>query len=251
MIGVNTAIFSPSGGSVGIGFDIPADTVKAVVAQLEDKGRVTRGWIGVQVQPVTTAIAESLGMKNVKGAWSMSPSPVAPPRTAGIQAGDVITAIDGVQVKDSRDLARKISAMAPGTSTRSAFFASDEQDMLTLGQLPGERQAQVGFMGSETHDVGSRLGLTLAPAGDVDGPGRGKRQAEARARHHAFAPMKPTLALSLASVSVTLPIPEPGAAWRHGTDTCSANDLHPMDPRSDDIALPDGGDLFRACTPMP
>ena len=63
VIGVNTAIFSPSGGSVGIGFDIPADTVKSVVAQLKDKGMVTRGWIGVQIQPITAEIAESLGMK--------------------------------------------------------------------------------------------------------------------------------------------------------------------------------------------
>ena len=173
VIGVNTAIFSPSGGSVGIGFDIPADTVKAVVSQLEDKGHVTRGWIGVQVQPVTAAIAESLGMKNVEGALVDEPQPGSPAATAGIQAGDVITAIDGVQVKDSRDLARKIGAMAPGSSTRLGILRKGEQKFLTLtlGQLPGERQAQVGFMGSETNDGGPRLGLTLAPAGDVDGPG--------------------------------------------------------------------------------
>ena len=71
--------------------------MKAVVSQLEDKGHVTRGWIGVQVQPVTAAIAESLGMKNVEGALVDEPQPGSPAATAGIQAGDVITAIDGVQ----------------------------------------------------------------------------------------------------------------------------------------------------------
>src|SRR6201991_4089226 len=75
VIGVNTAIYSPSGGSVGIGFDIPAETAKMVVAQLKDKGRVTRGWIGVQVQPVTQDIADSLGLKQVRGAIVDEPQP--------------------------------------------------------------------------------------------------------------------------------------------------------------------------------
>ena len=72
VIGVNTAIYSPSGGSVGIGFDIPADTAKMVVAQLKDKGAVTRGWLGVQIQPVTAGIADSLGLKKAAAPWSTS-----------------------------------------------------------------------------------------------------------------------------------------------------------------------------------
>ena len=85
VIGVNTAIFSPSGGNVGIAFDIPAETVKAVVAQLRDHGAVTRGWIGVQIQPVTADIADSLGMKNARGALVAEPQSGSPAEKAGDQ----------------------------------------------------------------------------------------------------------------------------------------------------------------------
>ena len=82
-MGVNTAIFSPSGGSVGIGFDIPAATAKNVIAQLKDKGHVTRGWLGVQIQPVTSDVADALGLKQAGGALVASRSPAArPPRRA-------------------------------------------------------------------------------------------------------------------------------------------------------------------------
>src|SRR5208283_29510 len=90
VIGVNTAIYSPSGGNVGIAFDIPADIVKAVVAQLKDHGAVTRGWIGVQIQPVTAEIADSLGLKNTQGALVAEPQSGSPAQRAGIKAGDVI-----------------------------------------------------------------------------------------------------------------------------------------------------------------
>jgi serine protease Do len=100
VIGVNTAIYSPSGGSVGIGFDIPASTVKMIVAQLRDKGVVTRSWLGVQVQPVTAGIAESLGMNKVQGALVDEAQPDTPAAKAGIQAGDVITAVNGTEIKN-------------------------------------------------------------------------------------------------------------------------------------------------------
>jgi serine protease Do len=95
VIGVNTAIFSPSGGSVGIGFDVPADTAKMVVAQLKDKGYVTRGWLGVEIQPVTAGIADSLGMKKAEGALVDEPQVDSPAVKAGIKAGDVIIAVNG------------------------------------------------------------------------------------------------------------------------------------------------------------
>ena len=100
VIGVNTAIYSPSGGSVGIGFDIPAPTVKMVVAQLKENGVVTRGWLGVQVQPVTAGIAESLGLKTAEGALVDEAQPDTPAAQAGIRAGDVITSVNGNAIKD-------------------------------------------------------------------------------------------------------------------------------------------------------
>ena len=108
VIGVNTAIYSPSGGSVGIAFAIPADTVKTVVTQLKDKGTVTRGWIGVQIQPVNADIADSLGLKNAEGALVAEPQSDGPAAKAGIQSGDVITSVNGQPVKDARDLAKRI-----------------------------------------------------------------------------------------------------------------------------------------------
>ena len=114
VIGVNTAIYSPSGGSVGIAFSIPASTVKSVVAQLKDKGSVSRGWIGVQIQPVTADIADSLGLKKAEGALVAEPQANGPAAKAGIESGDVITAVNGETVKDARELARTIGGLAPG-----------------------------------------------------------------------------------------------------------------------------------------
>jgi serine protease Do len=173
VIGVNTAIYSPSGGSVGIGFDIPADTAKMVVAQLKDHGHVTRGWIGVRIQPVTADIANSLGMKKAEGAIVDEPQAGSPAEKAGILAGDVITGVDGKEVKDSHDLARRIAAMAPGTAVKLDVMhnGQDKTVSLTLGQLPDQRQARVDHEGGSATENGPRLGLTLAPASEVDGAG--------------------------------------------------------------------------------
>jgi len=168
VIGVNTAIFSPSGGNVGIAFDIPADTVKAVVAQLKDHGAVTRGWIGVQIQPVTADIADSLGMKSAHGALVAEPQAGSPAQKAGVTAGDVIVSVNGEEVTDARNLARRISAIAPGTSVKLGVLRNGKEDTftLTLGELPKERQAR-----AETEDEHQtrgteipKLGLSLAPA---------------------------------------------------------------------------------------
>ena len=168
VIGVNTAIFSPSGGSVGIGFDIPAETVKTVVAQLKDHGHVTRGWIGVQIQPVTADIADSLGLKTAEGALVSEPQNDGPAAKAGIVARDVITSIDGASVKDAHALARKIGTMAPGTSVKLGLMhdGSEKTVTLTLGTLPDERQANAAPQGG-TEKGTPKLGLTLAPAGAV------------------------------------------------------------------------------------
>jgi len=173
VIGVNTAIYSPSGGSVGIGFDIPAATAKLVVAQLKDKGYITRGWLGVQVQPVTADIADSLGMKQARGAMVDSPQGGSPAAKAGIEAGDVITAVNGTAVKDSRDLARNISMMAPGSSVKLDVLHKGEARTVTvaLGELPNDHQANADGSPSQATAGTPHLGLRLAPAGDVEGSG--------------------------------------------------------------------------------
>jgi len=174
VIGVNTAIFSPSGGSVGIAFAIPAETVKSVVAQLKDKGAVTRGWIGVQIQPVTAEIADSLGLKGTQGALVAEPQNEGPAVKAGVQAGDVITAVNGNPVKDARDLARQIGAMAPGATARLTVLQKGEEKTIsvTLGELPAQREARAIPDSREPSGQGvPRLGLTLAPASEVAGSG--------------------------------------------------------------------------------
>jgi serine protease Do len=175
VIGVNTAIFSPSGGSVGIAFDIPSETVKSVVAQLKDKGVVTRGWIGVQIQPITADIAESLGMNGSEGALVAEPQAGSPAAKAGIASGDVITAVDGHAVKDARDLARQIGAMAPGTAAKLSVWRKGEEKSvsLTLAELPKERDARATIAPDSSPTGGDvpKLGLMLAPAGQVAGSG--------------------------------------------------------------------------------
>ncbi len=173
VIGVNTAIFSPSGGSVGIAFAIPSDTVTNVVAQLKEHGSVTRGWIGVQIQPVTQDIADSLGLKKAEGALVAEPQANSPAQKAGIEAGDVITSVDGKEVKDARDLAKKIGALAPKTSVKLTVLhkGSEKAVTLTLGELPNTKEAQAGSEDRETNSDLGRLGLTLAPASRVAGSG--------------------------------------------------------------------------------
>ncbi len=168
VVGVNTAIFSPSGGSVGIAFAIPADTVKSVVAQLKDKGSVSRGWIGVEIQPVTADIADSLGLKKAEGALVANPQPNGPAVKAGIESGDVITAVNGNPVKDARNLAKRIGGMAPGTSAKITILrgGSEKSLTMTLGELPKQREARAGT--NERATPGAevpKLGLSLAPAG--------------------------------------------------------------------------------------
>jgi len=173
VIGVNTAIFSPSGGSVGIAFAIPSDTVNSVVAQLKEHGSVTRGWIGVQIQPVTQDIADSLGLKKAEGALVAEPQANSPAAKSGIEAGDVITAVDGKEIKDARDLAKRIGGMAPKTSVKLTVLHKGAEKVvnLTLGELPNTKEARAN---SENGDSGTdmgKLGLTLAPAARVAGAG--------------------------------------------------------------------------------
>src|SRR5438093_3339117 len=180
VMGVNTAIYSPSGGSVGIAFSIPASTVKSVIAQLKDKGSVSRGWIGVQIQPVTSDIADSLGMKKAEGALVAEPQANGPAAKAGIQSGDVIIAVNGEPVRDAKELARTIGGLAPGAAAKPNVLQQGQDKVinLTLGQLPNTIEANKADTDKEdkgglTKGTGvPKLGLTVAPANSVAGAGR-------------------------------------------------------------------------------
>lgn len=183
VIGVNTAIFTPSGGSVGIAFDIPASVVRSVIPQLQEHGYVSRGWLGVQIQSVTPAIADGMGLKTPSGALVTEPQPGSPAAKAGLKSGDVIQTLDGQQVKDSRDLARKVASLGPGKSVKVGIVRDGQQQTidLTLAQqkVKHQRQASAGQGTPGKNQQGQQssrqefghLGLTVAPAEDVEGAG--------------------------------------------------------------------------------
>lgn len=180
VIGVNTAIYSPSGGSVGIAFAIPADTVKNVITQLKENGVVTRGWLGVQIQPVTQDIADSMGLKKAQGALVAEPQPNSPASKAGIEAGDVITAVNGDEVKDARDLAKKIGSLSPQSGVKLTIIhdGSEKTVSLELGKMPknlGMAENDNNRGSQQDNDNGNlslgKLGLMLAPAERVAGAG--------------------------------------------------------------------------------
>jgi len=169
VVGINTAIFSPSGGNVGIAFAIPASTAKEVVQDLMTNGTVARGWIGVQIQPVTKEIAESIGLADAKGALVSEAQADGPALKAGIKAGDVITAVDGSQVASPRELARKIGGIAPGTSVKVSLWrdGKTEEVSMTLGTLPGaDKRASLEQDGQDQGEATSLadFGLTVTPA---------------------------------------------------------------------------------------
>lgn len=176
VIGMNTAIVSPSGGNVGIAFAIPSETVKTVVNQLRDNGTVARGYIGVQIQPVTEDLASGLGIKEAEGALVAQVQPNTPGAKAGLKAGDVIVKVNNEAIKDARDLTRKVGMMKPGTDVQLSVIrdAKPLTVAVKLDQLPNEKVARAD-QGTDQNAEASkdmpRLGLQLAPAKSVDGAG--------------------------------------------------------------------------------
>ncbi|MGV1835324.1 Do family serine endopeptidase [Rhizobium rhizogenes] len=179
VVGINTAIFSQSGGSVGIAFAIPATTAKDVVADLIKSGTVSRGWLGVQIQPVTKDIAESLGLSEPSGALVVSPQDGSPGQKAGIKNGDVVTAVNGEPVKDPRDLARRIGAMQPGAKVDVSLWRGGKSQSVTveLGTLPAEQSQASNDDNSQpsqpqqpsSEKALADLGLTVGPSDDGKG----------------------------------------------------------------------------------
>ena len=151
VVGVNTAIFSPSGGSVGIGFAIASDVVKTVVQQLKENGSVTRGWIGVQIQKVTQDLADDLGLKETTGALVAAAQKDSPAAAAGVKSGDVITAVDGETVADPHDLARRIAALGPKKTAKLSIIRNGSPMTfdVTLGSMPADKTASAETRSSD------------------------------------------------------------------------------------------------------
>jgi serine protease Do len=131
VVGMNTAIFSPSGGSVGIGFAIPASTVKSIVDQLREHGNVARGWLGVQIQSLTPDMAASLGVKSAKGAIVASVVDDSPASKAGFKQGDVVLSLNGSEVDDNKDLTRKVASLRVGEQAKFGILRDGKSYTLT------------------------------------------------------------------------------------------------------------------------
>ena len=171
VVGVNTAIFSPSGGSVGIGFAIPASIVKDVVEDLKGDGQVTRGWLGVQIQPVTEDLADSLGLEKAEGAIIADVTENSPALKGGLKQGDTILKANGEVIDDARDLSRTVAKLAPGSKVPFDIVRDGKKETLTIeiGAMPGEPQKQA-MTGKPLGKLDlSDLGLEVMPAEDGEG----------------------------------------------------------------------------------
>jgi len=166
VIGINTAIYSPNGGSVGIGFAVPSNVAKPIVAQLEEHGKISRGWLGVQIQEVTPAIAASLGLHGEQGALVSVVTPGSPGAKAGIKQGDVILSFNGGEVSHLRDLPRLVAGTAPDTEASMKVWRNGQTVELQakLGELANEKVASAN--GGEDEDQTANaeaMGMHFAP----------------------------------------------------------------------------------------
>ena len=195
VVGINTAIFSPSGGNVGIAFAIPASTAQDVVKDLMTSGTVDRGWLGVQIQPVDKDIADSLGLTGTKGALVSEAQDNSPGKAAGIKAGDVIVAVDGKTVDGPRELAKIIGNTAPGKDVEVTLWRDGKSEAvkLTLGELPAtDKQASADQPAPDKSSSLKDFGLTVTTADDgkglvvtdVDPDGAGCRPRHPGRRRH-------------------------------------------------------------------
>jgi len=162
VVGVNTAILSPSGGSVGIGFAIPASLVKDVVAQLEADGHVSRGYLGVQVQPLDAKMAKALQLPaDSGGALIAGVEPDAPAAKAGLKAGDIVTAVDGKKVTNPRELALDVANVKPGDTAKLDVIQDGNAKTINvaLGDMPNDQTADRGAAGE--HQARGKVGVAL------------------------------------------------------------------------------------------
>ena len=170
VIGINTAIYSPSGGSVGIGFAIPSNLARTIIAQLEQGGMVTRGWLGVQIQPVTPDIAGSLGLEGEQGALVAEVTPSSPAAESGLKQGDVILKYDGKPITKMRDLPILVAQTAPGKSAELTVWRNKGSTNIAIkvGELPTKKivKAEENNDTDQAGETASALGLQFAPLND-------------------------------------------------------------------------------------
>src|SRR5579872_3729999 len=152
VIGINTAILSPSGGSIGIGFATPSDTVQPVIAQLEQFHETRRGWLGVRIQNVDDQIADSLGLGSTRGALVAAVDDKGPAKPAGIESGDVIVKFNGKDIKESRDLPKIVASTPVGTEVDVVVVRKGQEitKRVTLGRLEDGEKSELANKGDET-----------------------------------------------------------------------------------------------------
>ncbi|MQQ07865.1 Do family serine endopeptidase [Epibacterium sp. SM1979] len=170
VIGVNTAILSPNGGSIGIGFSMASNVVSKVVAQLKEFGETRRGWLGVRIQDVDQDVAEAMGLDDAEGAL-VTDVPEGPAKEAGLLAGDVILTFDGVEVKDTRGLVRQVGNSEVGKTVRVVVFREGKTETIrvTLGRREdAEREADADGETAPAPEESEKqlLGLTVGPLTD-------------------------------------------------------------------------------------
>jgi serine protease Do len=171
VIGINTAIYSPSGGSVGIGFAIPAATAANVIDSLKLNHKVTRGWLGVQIQPVTADIAESMGLEKAKGALISDLTEGSPALKAGLKSGDTILKVDGTEISDARDLAKVIALVAPGKKVELSIIRDGKPQIVsvTLASMPTDPKLPSASPAEPSRSGLADYGIEVAPADDGAG----------------------------------------------------------------------------------
>jgi serine protease Do len=163
VIGMNTAILSPSGGSIGIGFAIPSDMIKNVTAQLEQYGHVTRGYVGVEAQQIAGATAKAMNLPDNSGALLAGIQPDSPASQAGLQPGDVIEQVNGQKISNPRELAVDVAAIHPGDEAHLTILHDGQTRTVDVkvGQLPNEQTAENGQGGEQGNHP--QIGLALGP----------------------------------------------------------------------------------------
>lgn len=174
VVGVNTAIYSPNGGNVGIAFAIPASTVSQIAQQLISTGSVVRGYLGVSIQDVTRDIADSVGLKSARGAIVREPSADGPAGKAGVVSGDIITAVDGRSISDALDLSRTIAGKAPSTPVELTIWRDGKEikvsvTLETLTENAAQANPGTPVPPKEVAPAKSSVGLTLVPNSDGTG----------------------------------------------------------------------------------